>query len=114
MIGSTILTTQNPSSLLEIENIDDLGRFTCIELDRMATLDLEIFANLGGVKWAESQPSVYRPDEGLAIFKIATSGLIYLQQYSIEAHSEHCEDLSKLVEFVKRHGIDRIYELATF
>ncbi len=114
MAGSTILTTQNPSSLLEIADLDDLGNFICLELDRMITLDLEIFANLGDVSWAESQPIVYRPDDGLAIFKIARSGLVYLLQYPIEEHTEHRDDLSKLVEFVRMHGIDCIYELATF
>ena len=72
MAGSTLLTTQNPSLLLEIEDINNLDNFVCLELDRMITLDLEILTNLGGVKWAESQPIVYRPDDGLAIFKIAT------------------------------------------
>jgi hypothetical protein len=112
--GSTILTTQNPSLLTEIVDFDDLDNFICLELDRMITLDLEIFANLGGVKWAESQPLVYRPDDGLAIFKLARSGLVYLLKYPIEQHIEHRDDLSKLIEFVRMHGIDCIYELATF
>lgn len=108
MAGSTLLTTQNPGLLLEI------GSFDCLELDRMVTLDLEILANLGGVKWAKSQPIVYGPDDGLAIFKIARSGLTYLLRYPIGKHTEHREDLSKILEFVQMYGIDYIYEMATF
>jgi hypothetical protein len=112
--GSTILTAQNPNLLLEISEVDDLNNFSCIELDRMMTLDLEILADRGGVKWSGAKPIVYDSDAGMAIFKIERSGLIYLLEYPIDEQTEHREDLSKLVDFVRMHGIDRIYEFATF
>jgi hypothetical protein len=37
-----------------------------------------------------------------------------LLEYPIDEQTEYREDLSKLVDFVRRHGIDRIYEFATF
>ena len=114
MTGSTILTTQQPNLLLEISEVDDLNNFTHIELDRMITLDLEIITERGGVKWSGSQPIVYDPDAGMAIFKIERSGLIYLLEYPIDERAEHREDLSKLINFVRMYGIDCIYEFATF
>jgi hypothetical protein len=114
MAGSTIIIVRDPQQLLAIESADDLDCFIKLELERMITLDFEILANSGHVKWSASEPIVYNPDAGMAIFKIEKSGLVYLLQYPIDEQTEHREDLSKLVDFVRMYGIDCIYEFATF
>jgi hypothetical protein len=112
--GSIIIATSDPQTLSSIGSVEDLEGFVYLELDRLITLDLEILAGSGGYRWASSEPIVYDPDGGMAIFKIDDRGLDYILKYADDENSLDREDLQKLAKFVQINGNSNIYELATF
>ncbi|PSB48132.1 hypothetical protein [Chamaesiphon polymorphus] len=114
MAGSIIIAAADPQALSSIASIEDLESFVYVELDRLVTLDLEILAGSGDCKWASSEPIVYDPDGGMAIFKIDDRGLAYIIKCSADENSLDREDLQKLAKFVQINGNSNIYELATF
>jgi hypothetical protein len=114
MTGSTILMTKEPQQLVAIDSVDSLDDFVCLELTRMITIDFEILASSGGVRWAESPPILYLPDDGMAIFKINESGLSYILKLAVDRTSEHRVDLTALAMFADLHGATDLYEVATF
>jgi hypothetical protein len=78
MPGSTFIAENDPSRLAEITSVEDLGGFVTLELEVMITLDFEMLAGEGGVRWAESEPIHFDEEGGMALFKVNETGLLYV------------------------------------
>src|SRR5262245_23114379 len=99
--------------LAEISSFDELGDFACLELDALTTLDFQLAADEGGVRWAGGEPVRYDPEGGLAIFKSDERGLVYVLSRTSGFDLAGQADLRRLAAFVRTHGSSHLYELAT-
>ena len=113
MLGSTIIFEKDSSRLFDLE-VDDLEDLTCVEMDRLTTIDFESLAERGNVSWASDAPLRFEEDTGLVLFKVSPDGLKHAVSVTKGLSREKLADLRKLEAFLEQHGFDHIYEFATF
>lgn len=113
-IGSTFISESKPSRLASLSNFDDLEEFQTVELDLMTTLDFQMLVGDGGKKWTDGEPLLFDPGGGVAVFKVNPAGLKYVLGKAKGLEKEQAADIRKLAEFVRKHGSETIYEVATF
>jgi hypothetical protein len=116
MVGSTIIHEPDAERLNEIETVEDLDRFTTVDLDVLTTLDFQemVEAMDGNPQWADDDALIFDEGAGLAIFRVHASGLKAILAIESALHPDKRRDIDALQAFVDRHGFDDIYELATF
>lgn len=116
MVGSTIIYEPDVERLNEIEAIDDLEDFKTVDLEVLTTLDFQEFVEAmdGGPQWADEDALFLDEEAGIALFKVYAAGLRAVLQMEKALHPDQRRDLDALQAFVDQHGVEHIYELATF
>ena len=114
MIGSTLIHEPDDALLRDLESVDDLTRFACLELNVLATIDFQGFAAERNVEWVAGEPLFLDEETGAALFKVDPAGLQAVLAGGAALEPEQSADLEAIRAFVSEHGLDHIYELTTF
>lgn len=115
MLGSTFISETDPEKLNNLgQDLEALGEFDHVSLDMLCTLDFEMATSKFGFKWMTGEPLVYDAENGFVIAKISPGGVASVLNEQNEFDEEQAADLETLRAFVKTHGTENLYELATF
>lgn len=115
MIGSTFVSTLNPEALAHIAcDVEAISQFAHVELEQLITLDFEEICSASNTSWAIGDPIVFDEESGIAIFRINPDGLTFVIGQKTSLNSVESTDIALLESFVKEHGVNHIYEVATF
>jgi len=115
MLGSTFISETNLQKLQSLgQDLEALDEFDHVDLDALCTLDFETAVADSGSRWMKGDPVVYNEEDGVALVKISPEGLAFILNGQHEFDEEQIADLETLRAFVKAHGTENIYELATF
>lgn len=115
MLGSTFISENDLEKLRSLkEDLDALDDLAHVSLDFLSTLDFETLAANSGVRWMTAEPLVYDEEDGIVVVKVSPEGLERVLTERNEFDEDQVIDLDSLRAFVRAHGTENIYELATF